>query len=336
MRQPSCAAARNPPKVRADTLTIRPPRFMANPGIPIDRRSTAKRFKKIDSRTSVRNYFRITIASLGLYFLALAGQPAYAFERTQNDRVSTSTLTQDQQVEQAIEQVTPPWFNAQTGQMRPINEFSRSVDLYDTTESADRQKAAYYFNWWDLSIRPAFDLLYDWLIGWWWPTSWSWAEYWPYILLTITVIAILAIAIYWIMQMEKIQVLMGRGGKKGTLKRRKNATVADLPFELEGITLSVDDLLARAKGERQAGNSRMAIVYLFSHLLLVLDRKEFILLTKGKTNRTYLWELKEHRQVRPFFRQIMTAFEQVFFGQYQLTESEVETLFQEAESLGLQ
>jgi hypothetical protein len=80
----------------------------------------------------------------------------------------------------------------------------------------------------------------------------------------------------------------------------------------------VDDLLAEARRAYEQGNFGEAIIYLFSHQLLQMDRRHLIRLTKGKTNRQYLREIGPRRTLRQLFEQTMVAFEDVFFGAHVL------------------
>lgn len=63
-----------------------------------------------------------------------------------------------------------------------------------------------------------------------------------------------------------------------------------------------------------AGNYDEAIVYLFSHQLVFLDRNERIHLARGKTNRQYLRELGPRGLLPHLLAQTAVAFEDVFFG----------------------
>jgi hypothetical protein len=92
-------------------------------------------------------------------------------------------------------------------------------------------------------------------------------------------------------------------------------TVESLPF-LSGR--SRDDLLGEARRYYQEGNYSEAIVYLFSHQLVELDRFALIRIAKGKTNRQYLRELGPAPPLRPTVELTMTAFEDVFFGRRSL------------------
>jgi len=95
-----------------------------------------------------------------------------------------------------------------------------------------------------------------------------------------------------------------------------------LPF---AIKRPRSDLLASAQAAYQQGDFNEAIVYLFSYQLLQLDRHELIRLTKGKTNRQYLREMRRNRSVLELVQQTMVPFEDAFFGGRTLDRSRFES-----------
>jgi hypothetical protein len=89
------------------------------------------------------------------------------------------------------------------------------------------------------------------------------------------------------------------------------ARIESLPFPVAAGRL---DLLAEARRHYEAGNYEMAIIYLFSFQLVQLDKRQFIHLAKGKTNRQYLREVGQRMPLLGVIEQTMVAFEDVFFG----------------------
>ena len=89
------------------------------------------------------------------------------------------------------------------------------------------------------------------------------------------------------------------------------ARIEALPFRLRSGAL---DLLGEARRLYAAGNYGEAVIYLFSHELVELDRARMVRLAKGKTNRQYLRELALRPELSQLFEQTMVAFEDVFFG----------------------
>jgi len=91
--------------------------------------------------------------------------------------------------------------------------------------------------------------------------------------------------------------------------------VESLPFQL---TESQGDLLSLARREYEAGNYARAIVYLYSYQLVELDKHQLIRLTKGKTNRQYLREVRSRSNLSGLLQQTVVIFEDVFFGNHEL------------------
>jgi hypothetical protein len=99
--------------------------------------------------------------------------------------------------------------------------------------------------------------------------------------------------------------------------------IEHLPFE---VRRPQGDLLAEARRLYEAGDYRQAIVYYFSYLLVELDRRQVIRLTRGKTNRQYLREVRRQRQdVSGLVENTMVAFEDVFFGDHALERERFES-----------
>lgn len=94
------------------------------------------------------------------------------------------------------------------------------------------------------------------------------------------------------------------------------------------IRTTSGDLLSEARRFYEAGDYRQAIIYLYSHQLLQLDKRQFIRLTKGKTNRQYLREVAPRRSIKDLFEPTMITFEDVFFGGRVLTKAAFEACWQ--------
>ncbi len=83
-------------------------------------------------------------------------------------------------------------------------------------------------------------------------------------------------------------------------------------------------MLAAARRAYEEGDFSTAIVYLFSHQLIELDRHQCIRLAKGKTNRQYLRELAQRADLRMLLSETMVRFERVFFGDQRLDQAAFE------------
>lgn len=95
-----------------------------------------------------------------------------------------------------------------------------------------------------------------------------------------------------------------------------------LPFT---VRPPLSDLLAEARRLYEAGDYGQAIIYLYSHLLVQLDKHQIIRLAKGKTNRQYLRELRHRPPLAEVLAQTMVAFEDVFFGRHRLDRDRFES-----------
>ena len=77
----------------------------------------------------------------------------------------------------------------------------------------------------------------------------------------------------------------------------------------------------------RAGRYNEAVVYLYGYMLLALDQSRKIHLQKGKTNRMYLRELRSEMQLQSIVSKTMLAFEDVFFGRYEIDRGRFEMLW---------
>jgi hypothetical protein len=97
--------------------------------------------------------------------------------------------------------------------------------------------------------------------------------------------------------------------------------VEALPFAVRKPT---GDFESEARRLYELGQYSEAILYLYSHLLVQLDRHHVIRLAKGKTNRQYLRESRTRPVLREILDRTMIAFEDVFFGQHALSREAFE------------
>jgi hypothetical protein len=96
--------------------------------------------------------------------------------------------------------------------------------------------------------------------------------------------------------------------------------VDELPFDFVALKR---DPLAEAEQLWRSGRYNEAMVYLYAYMLLALDQSRHIHLQKGKTNRMYLRELKP-LGLKRILEPTMLAFEEVFFGKYDVSKERFE------------
>lgn len=111
-----------------------------------------------------------------------------------------------------------------------------------------------------------------------------------------------------------------------TLERMKH-----LPAELRRTDVNLRSEAERLMGE---GEYDQAIILLFGHQLLLLDRVGMLRLNRGKTNRRYV---RETRRADPAcakrLKATVHAFERSYFGRHSITAPQFEQLWKSNEEL---
>lgn len=105
--------------------------------------------------------------------------------------------------------------------------------------------------------------------------------------------------------------------------------VEQLPFQLKRPT---GDFLSEARLAYEQGDYARAIAYLYSHQLVQLDRHQWIRLSKGKTNRQYVRELKSQPQLREILENSIALFEASFFGHHTITREQFTSVWQQVDT----
>jgi Domain of unknown function (DUF4129) len=103
--------------------------------------------------------------------------------------------------------------------------------------------------------------------------------------------------------------------------RRDADRIEALPFQ---VRAAGGNFLAEARRLYEAGRFSEAIVYLFSHELVQLDKHHVIRLAKGKTNRQYVRESRHRPLLASILQITMIGFEDAFFGNKTLTREAFE------------
>ncbi len=131
------------------------------------------------------------------------------------------------------------------------------------------------------------------------------------------VVALVGVLLYAVLQSEG-----------PTAKKSDNTSVSggvDLAALPVPIAAADSDLLAEARRWYDQGEFGRAMIYLYSHVLLRLDKGQLIRLAKGKTNRQYLREVGGRTSLCEYFESAMHAFESAFFGRRDLPRDEFES-----------
>lgn len=163
-----------------------------------------------------------------------------------------------------------------------------------------------------------------------WDPNWNWnfglpsmtlVQWLAWLLVALLLAFICYILIRAYLRRQPGAALAAGAGDQSVVVVDDEARVEALPFRVER---QATDLLEAARMHYQAGNLREAIIYLFSHQLVELDKHQMIRLTKGKTNRQYLREVKSRPRLRELLESTMVSFEAVFFGNHSLEREQFE------------
>ena len=195
-----------------------------------------------------------------------------------------------------------PWYDAEEDDLLPLN-----VEL-----AADPGRGR-----WQSDVRRP---------QWSWPFSWSMVGELLKLLAWGLVISLLAYLIYQLAQtylrLNPVRTDPRAEGLDSDGQLSDEQRIENLPVDLQTAKA---DFLTIARAQYESGNFSEAIVYLFSHRLLQLDKAGFIRLMKGKTNRQYLFELHGSGELQRLLGQTMSAFEDVFFGNHDLDRDQFES-----------
>jgi hypothetical protein len=195
-------------------------------------------------------------------------------------------------VRDALEQGHYPWYDSPTDRVRPVwgprtswiewlrSRLNKIVDWFSRA-----------FRWLKLDRLPRFGLRGDWL-G-------------MTLLATVLVAFFTFLLVLWLRRDPF-------GSSVSTAQARPGSAqlLSQLPEEfLPGL----DDAWAEAKRRRAAGDLAGAIIYLFAHQLLSLDRSGLIRLAPGWTGRQYVRWLRDP-VIRDALASTNCLFEEYFYG----------------------
>jgi len=227
----------------------------------------------------------------------------------------------------------PTWFDPQAGRVRGVGETYPRATLPSGNASDQRDAAS------QLPDYPSQD--WDWQWPDWWLdfTDWvgnlfsGWGEREVYLfLLGLMLIFLLIVFVFLARTNWGPRALQARADKQQ--RRRRAIATEELPFEWEAGALTVEGLWQQALQAKEAGNFRLALMFLYSYLLIELDAQQQLRLRRGKTNRDYSRELGRSSNAYGCFQATMLTFEQVFFGRYEVTRSQVDDLFAQVAKWG--
>ena len=145
-----------------------------------------------------------------------------------------------------------------------------------------------------------------------------------YVAGVIAALLLIAALVYGFLKLESKS---GAEGDEETQRRKRKIRdhIKHLPFDIQEQD---GDFESFAEQSFRNGDYSNAVIYLFADLLVALSESGLVRLQRGKTNRQYLNEIWDHAEIRPYYQQVMTAFEDAFFGKHEIDRSRAEECFE--------
>ncbi len=260
--------------------------------------------------------FVIVVAVFSNFDTSLhADSGASLLSRTTVDGFQSISLADEQvsiDTEKAIKRISGKWYDVEESRYRPPVLGRPIEDSIRRNGWVGKQKVPQPpRNWgnWSWSNLGLTGELFGWIVlG---------------VLGTVLLFGLIMIAYYYLG--DYVPMLRRKSDSKNSVKIDP-ARVEDLPFEVKIVN---NDPLSHAEALMLAGKYNEATVYLYGYMLLVLDQARRIHLQKGKTNRMYLRELRSEPQLQGIVSLTMLAFEDVFFGRYDIDRARFESLWQQ-------
>ncbi|MEX0937555.1 MAG: DUF4129 domain-containing protein [Pirellulales bacterium] len=148
---------------------------------------------------------------------------------------------------------------------------------------------------------------------------------WIVLALILGVLVFLLIRAYLARDAAAVNGPVTAGGEQSIASR-----TSALPFKIDQAPT---DFLAAARDCYQRGEYGRAIIFFYSHLLLELDRHQFLRLARGKTNRQYVRELTDRPRLAGLLEPTMLLFEATFFGGRPATRDQLDRCWERLDEL---
>ena len=195
-----------------------------------------------------------------------------------------------------------PWYDRGKDDVRRLNMTPR--------EAANERDVT----WTDTTVKPTRQQTQ-------WPRLNLFGDFLTWTGITVLIVLLGLIAYLIATSLLKEETTESTAVRKVVESRRDADRVEALPFQVRAAS---GDFLSEARRLYDAGRYSEAIVYLFSHELVQLDKHHVIRLTKGKTNRQYVREARGRPVLRSVLETTMVAFEEAFFGNKALSRETFE------------
>ncbi|MFN0017846.1 MAG: DUF4129 domain-containing protein [Pirellulaceae bacterium] len=217
---------------------------------------------------------------------------------------SAQSATEDSAIKDARESLGGggafPWYDREKDALRPLN-------LQRVEDDSDNRKST-------ATATPTAPTTTA-------PPNLSWLGRVLQVMGIAVLVAILVLAVVLITRAFMNSEVTETTGSKVVETSQDVDRVEHLPFQLRKPT---GDFLSEARRLYEAGDYSQAILYLYSHFLVQLDRQQVIRLAKGKTNRQYLRETRSRPVLFPILEITMISFEDVFFGHHKISREQFE------------
>jgi len=205
------------------------------------------------------------------------------------------------------------WYDGDTGKLRPIpvtssvdDSVNRSSRWLPTAERPRRSTA----NPANTNVGSGGTLSK--LVGW--------------LLLTLIGIGLLAAIVYAIKNSDASALApLGRRPDSDRWDESTEERMRELPQELQQHR---GDLRQQAETSMRSGDFQKAIIFLYGHQLLLLDRHAWLRLSRGKTNHRYVREVRgKSTSIGKGLRLTVDAFERSYFGRHELSAGEFDLIW---------
>ncbi|TWT84523.1 hypothetical protein CA13_60020 [Planctomycetes bacterium CA13] len=174
----------------------------------------------------------------------------------------------------------------------------------------------------------------SWFGSGWFGTNLTLGNLFGWALLVLIVVMVVGALVYALSKTEIDLNAKSRSKSNGTTPSLDEQTIArmkHLPAELRRTGV---DLRSEAMRLMQLGEFNQAVILLFGHQLLLLDRAGILRLNRGKTNGKYVRETQAvDPQMGIILRQTTDAFERSYFGRHSLTRDQFDSLWSQNQKL---
>jgi hypothetical protein len=154
-------------------------------------------------------------------------------------------------------------------------------------------------------------------------------------LLLVSLVTVLVLAIAYALSKSDFDFASGSSSKRTLQTRTPDQQTIErmkhLPAELRRSGV---DFRSEAERLMEASQFDQAIILLFAHQLLLLDRAGLLRLNRGKTNRRYVRETRSSDPtLAGYLQETATAFERSYFGRHSIDREKFTRLWKDNETL---